>query len=35
MDSCWQLLVHHLLHLIWINSYTRLRDSMTQEFDLL
>jgi hypothetical protein len=35
MDSRWWLLVHYLLHLIRINSYTFLRDSVTQEFDLL
>jgi hypothetical protein len=34
-DSCWRLPVHHLLHLIRINSYTFLRDSVTQEFDFL
>jgi hypothetical protein len=34
-DNCWWLPVHHLLHLIRINSYARLRDSVTQEFDLL
>jgi hypothetical protein len=35
MDSWWWLLVHHLLYFIWINSYPSLRDSVTQEFDLL
>jgi hypothetical protein len=35
MDNCWWLLVHHLLHFIRINSYARLRDSVTQEFDFL
>jgi hypothetical protein len=34
-DSSWWLPVHHLLHLIRINSYACLRDSVTQEFDFL
>jgi hypothetical protein len=33
MDIRWWLLAHHLLHLIGINSYACLRDSVTQEFD--
>jgi hypothetical protein len=34
-DSRRWLPVHHLLHLIRINSYACLRDSVTEEFDFL
>jgi hypothetical protein len=35
MDSCGWLPIHHLLHFIRINCYSFLRDSVTQEFNLL
>jgi hypothetical protein len=34
-DSRWWLPIHHLLHLIRINNYACLRDSVTQELDFL
>jgi hypothetical protein len=35
VDSCWWLPIHHLLQFLWINNYSFLRDSVTQEFDFL
>jgi hypothetical protein len=34
-DSRGWLPIHHLLHLIQINNYVILRDSVTQEFNIL